>query len=248
VGDETLWLSQTLGLPVAVGPNRSHTIAFLISSCQAQSKPLDRILLDDGLQDFSFTTDSNVVVIDAERGFGNGHCLPAGPLREPFSLKRLTQMKAIIIHGLVETPFVKTLKQQFPDKIHHLILDPLYVENLANPNQTVPVHDFVQQQQGNQLYAVAGIGHPARFFRSLATLGLSVQPHPFPDHHCYQDADFDFAQSDNKAIMLTEKDAVKCHGLAETLKSRLWVLHTQPSLSELDHLLDTLGCGTLSDR
>ena len=244
VGDEPLWLCQTTGLPVAVGSHRPATIDFLLRACQKRGQALDLILLDDGLQDTSLRVDRHLAVLDAERGLGNGHCLPLGPLREPFALQRLREMDAIIIHG-----------QTQPDcndygglkKVCHLTLEPIGFQNLGGLQETQSVSDFVQTHgaKTNALHAVAGIGHPKRFFQSLSALGLSIQAHQehvFPDHHPYQASDFNFIRSKQEVIILTEKDAVKCQNLPKTLQAQLWVLLTTAKLQPMHHLLEILGC------
>jgi tetraacyldisaccharide 4'-kinase len=69
---------------------------------------------------------------------------------------------------------------------------------------TATASDFV----GKHVHAIAGIGHPARFFNQLRAMGLQVIEHPYPDHHPYRPEDLQFA--DAEAILMTEKDAVKC--------------------------------------
>ena len=74
--------------------------------------------------------------------------------------------------------------------------------------------------------AVAAIGNPQRFFDTLKTLGLEVTPHVFPDHHQYQAGDF---KAMNGPILMTEKDAVKCHHLAD---DRMYYLPVKTQLTE----------------
>jgi tetraacyldisaccharide 4'-kinase len=62
------------------------------------------------------------------------------------------------------------------------------------------------------VHAVAGIGHPARFFRELRAQGLEVIEHAFPDHHAFAAADLAFG--DALPVLMTEKDAVKCADIA----------------------------------
>jgi len=83
-------------------------------------------------------------------------------------------------------------------------------------------------------HAVAGIGHPQRYFRHLASLGLNATEHAFPDHHPYRKADLSFADCD--AILLTEKDAVKCSAFAD---ERYWVLRVEAQIDPAltDHIL-----------
>lgn len=70
-----------------------------------------------------------------------------------------------------------------------------------------PLSGFV----GRPVHAVAGIGHPARFFAALRDAGLAVLEHPFPDHHAFADADF--AAMRDAPVLMTGKDAVKCRHL-----------------------------------
>ncbi|TXT26641.1 MAG: tetraacyldisaccharide 4'-kinase [Gallionellaceae bacterium] len=100
--------------------------------------------------------------------------------------------------------------------------------NLLNPEISVQAADL----GGQNLHAVAGIGHPERFFSHLEGLGLNVQAHPFPDHHCYTRKDLDYAGAD--AVLMTEKDAVKCGAIAD---EKCWVLRVDaccdPALTQL---------------
>jgi len=69
------------------------------------------------------------------------------------------------------------------------------------------------------VHAVAGIGNPTRFFRQLQSLGIRAVAHPFPDHHRFVAADLAFPNAE--AILMTEKDAVKCAAFAD---ARCWYL------------------------
>ena len=80
--------------------------------------------------------------------------------------------------------------------------------------------------RGEGVHAVAGIGDPERFFRHLASAGIEVVPHPFPDHHPFTPRDLEFG--DALPVLLTEKDAVKLRSAA---RSGWWVL---PVSAQLD--------------
>jgi tetraacyldisaccharide 4'-kinase len=144
----------------------------------------DVLILDDGLQHYRLARDIEIAVED-ERGDGNGFLLPAGPLREPAS---------------------RTVDA--------------WVANMASPGLRRP--SFRMDLSGDgfrrlqpppaQLRAVAGIGNPQRFFDHLARLGLATVNHPFPDHHAYAPGDLAFSDCD--ALLMTEKDAVKCEAFA----------------------------------
>jgi tetraacyldisaccharide 4'-kinase len=78
---------------------------------------------------------------------------------------------------------------------------------------------------GQTVHAVAGIGDPKRFFLQLARFGLKLLPHPFPDHHPFSAADFEFG--DQAPVVMTEKDAVKCKRFAQ---AHFWVFPVRASL------------------
>jgi tetraacyldisaccharide 4'-kinase len=77
------------------------------------------------------------------------------------------------------------------------------------------------------VHAVAGIGHPQRFFEHLRALGIDADGHAFPDHHRFTPADLDFGQA--SAILMTEKDAVKCVAFAD---DRCWALSVLAAIDD----------------
>jgi tetraacyldisaccharide 4'-kinase len=199
-GDEPVLLAARSRCPVWVGARRATAAAALITA----HPECNVIVSDDGLQHYALVRDCEIAVVDALTGSGNGWPLPAGPLREPMS--RLARCDAVVVNGASATGkpgwFVMTLEGTV-----------LY--NLRNPAIQLPAAQF----KGRRLHAVAGIGHPARFFRSLESLGLSFTEHAFPDHHPFSASDFDFGDAD--AIVMTEKDAIKCRPFAQ---ADWWVL------------------------
>ncbi|MDQ3267583.1 MAG: tetraacyldisaccharide 4'-kinase [Pseudomonadota bacterium] len=206
-GDEAVLMAQRKLCPVWIGRDRVGAARALL-----QAHPeCDIVLSDDGLQHYRLQRDFEIAVVDGIRRFGNGFLLPAGPLREPIS--RLAQVDAVVVHGSMIT------KGQHSMQLHG---DSFY--NLLNPNTIAQVADF----NGQCLYAIAGIGHPQRFFTHLNRLGLKVQAHPFPDHHCFTPADLDYPDAD--AILMTEKDAVKCTTFAN---EKCWVLRVDAQLDSL---------------
>ncbi len=198
VGDEALLLYQSTGVPIAV-----HHQRVKAAQCLLQAHPdLQVILSDDGLQHLKLPRNLEIIVIDGERQLGNGALLPAGPLREPAS--RLAGADFVLYSGV------------------EFRLEPLNVLPL-DPEKSAQSLDFLK---GKTVHAVAGIGHPERFFASLEALGAKVMPHVFPDHHAFCAADFKgFAK---ELIVMTAKDAVKCtdEGLSEA-----YYLNTQVKLS-----------------
>ncbi|OIR01620.1 tetraacyldisaccharide 4'-kinase [mine drainage metagenome] len=198
VGDEPLLMAQRALCPVWIGRDRPAAALALL-----QAHPeCDIVLSDDGLQHYRLQRDAEIAVVDGARRFGNGLLLPAGPLREPVS--RLRTVDAVVINGgLVH------------DEGFAMSLQGALFYNLLNPAIIVSASEFT----GQQLHAIAGIGHPHRFFAHLEHLGLNAQRHAFPDHHRYSAADIAFEDAD--AVLMTEKDAVKCAAFAT---EKCWVL------------------------
>jgi len=187
VGDEAVLMAQRKLCPVWVGRDRAAAARLLLRA----HPECDVLLSDDGLQHYRLRRDVEIVVVDGIRRFGNGFLLPAGPLRELPS--RLAEADAVVING--GTPAAGEYAMQLHGARFY---------NLLNPNTPAYAADF----HGQHLHAIAGIGHPQRFFAHLNHLGLVVQAHPFPDHHHYTPRDLAYANAD--AILMTEKDAVKC--------------------------------------
>lgn len=200
-GDEPCLLSQRAACPVWVGTDRAATARAL----RAAHPEVDVIISDDGLQHYRLARDIEIAVIDGTRGLGNGWPLPAGPLREPAS--RLATVDAVVVNGGDATgAFPHSLAMQ---------LEGDTLRNLHDPQQTVAAAHF----RDRQVYAIAGIGNPSRFFAQLQRLGLDCITRAFPDHHAYTAQDLQFAG--DHPLVMTEKDAVKCTAFATT---RHWAL------------------------
>ena len=190
VGDEPLLLARASDCPVWIGRDRAAAALGLL----AAHPECDLLILDDGLQHYRLARDVEIAVED-ERGAGNGLLLPAGPLREPVSRR-------------VDAWVVNTA----PPGIHHpsfrMDLRGDNFRRVAAPRECVPVAAFARKK----LHAIAGIGNPQRFFDHLARMGLVTVNHAFPDHHAYRAGDLDFGNCE--ALLMTEKDAVKCEAFA----------------------------------
>lgn len=217
VGDEPLLMAQRGLCPVWVGRDRAATVNQAL-----QSYPqCDVVLCDDGLQHYRLQRDVEIVVVDGVRRFGNGHLLPAGPLREPVS--RLKTVDAVVVNGAA-------FDRKISENQYAMQLSGDIFYNLNHPEKTATA----QNLQGLRLHAVAGIGHPQRFFDQLKSMGLAITPHAFPDHHPYQARDLVFNDCD--ALLLTEKDAVKCTAFAD---DNFWVLRVNAQIDPalITHLL-----------
>lgn len=227
VGDEPLLIARRTAAPVFVGRDRVAAARALLAAHPA----CNLIVSDDGLQHYRLARDVELVVFDA-RGAGNGWLLPAGPLREP--LARAHAAHAVIANG------------DLPPRLRvRLASRPLYAMALAGAALTRLSDGHVagvETLQGRPLHAVAGIGNPQRFFEQLREAGLDVEAHAFPDHHAYRPADLDFG--DGRAVLMTEKDGVKCAAFARQSGVDLWALRVDARLSpdplpHLEKLLET---------
>jgi tetraacyldisaccharide 4'-kinase len=139
--------------------------------------------------------DCEIVVIDGDRRFGNGWLLPAGPLREPES--RLACADAVVVNG----------GPKLLDGALRMRLEPgSALSVIGGAAQALDAF------AGRSVHAVAGIGNPERFFSMLRAHGIEVAGHPLPDHAQLKAADISFA--DQRPVLMTEKDAVKCAAIA----------------------------------
>lgn len=231
VGDEPLLMARRNLCPVWVGKDRA---AAAQAALQAHPQ-CDVVVCDDGLQHYRLRRDAEVAVVDGERGFGNGFMLPAGPLREPVA--RLQTVDAVVVNnGEASIPDLFRHQKKGAMNLaptvgqYAMRLSGEIFYNLLDPGKTAAADYFHTLNN----HAVAGIGHPPRYFRHLQALGIPCTPHAFPDHHPYSASDLAFAGCD--AILLTEKDAVKCAAFAD---ERYWVLRVEAQIDPalVDHLL-----------
>ena len=190
VGDEPLLLARNSGCPVWVGRDRAKAASELL----AAHPECNVLILDDGLQHYRLARDIEIAVEDA-RGAGNGLLLPAGPLREPASRKVDAWIANSTSPGTRRPSFRMDLRGDT-------------FRRVAAPHASVAAAAFARKK----LHAVAGIGNPKRFFDHLSQLGLTTVDHAFPDHHTYIASDLDFGECE--ALLMTEKDAVKCEAFA----------------------------------
>ena len=204
VGDEPVLIAQRAGCPVVVAPQRVAAARMLLARAHC-----DVLICDDGLQHYALARDIEIAVVDSARKFGNGWRIPAGPLRE--AVTRLRTVDFIVMHGEAGTA----------EFAMQLELGNAY--NLRDATSVREVTSF----RGGTVHAVAGIGYPARFFQQLRAAGVQLIEHPFPDHHIYVSNDLNFG--DNRPVLMTEKDAVKCRTFAA---AHCWVVTAQALVDE----------------
>ncbi|HEY3787095.1 MAG TPA: tetraacyldisaccharide 4'-kinase [Steroidobacteraceae bacterium] len=230
VGDEPLLLHRLTGCATVVARDRVKGARALVA------RGVDVVLADDGLQHLRLARDCEIVVIDGARGLGNGRLLPAGPLREP--ARCLREDSLLVCNGEAEHPSLRRAQSLPPGKCFQMSLAGEQAHRLDG--QAMP--QLLESFRGRRVHAVAGIGNPERFFRGLRQRGIDVVEHPFDDHHAFVASDLAFG--DGAPVLMTEKDAVKCHAMAD---ARLWYVPVVARFAEaearelLDRLIRSLG-------
>ncbi len=194
VGDEPLLYAED-GFPVYVGERRVAAAQALLAANPA----VDILIADDGLQHYALSRDVEIVVFDS-RGIGNGQLLPAGPLREGLNRLGSPRVKGLVFQGKAQA--LPLAYNALLSSVMTLI--PAAVYALNNRERTCSLSAFT----GQAVNAIAGIGHPERFFQMLRDHGLHVTETAFPDHHRYTAVDIPIT---SLPVLMTEKDAVKCH-------------------------------------
>jgi tetraacyldisaccharide 4'-kinase len=199
VGDEALLHAHRRPHVVTIGADRVAAAEL------AAGQGAEIIVCDDGLQHLRLGRDYEIAVVDASRGLGNGHMLPAGPLREPRG--RLEDVDAVVItdrggddrpSGPVhpQSPFVVEARFRLGDAI-----------NLVTTERR-PLSAF----SGLAAHAVAAIGHPQAFFAALSDAGITLTEHALPDHATIEAGTLPVTPG--TTVLMTEKDAVKCRAHA----------------------------------
>ena len=220
-GDEPVLLARRSNCPVWISRNRVAAARALIKA----NPDCNVIISDDGLQHYRLARDAEIAVMDGTRGLGNGWMLPAGPLREPPS--RLTLVDAVVVRGREAMPAPAT-----PPR-YTMTLQPSGLHNVNDASRRVDAGHFHQLR----VHAVAGIGNPQQFFDTLTHLGIAHTAHVYPDHHAFTAADITFSGCD--AVVMTQKDAVKCERYATPMH---WALQVDAQVDSalLQHLLERI--------
>jgi tetraacyldisaccharide 4'-kinase len=234
VGDEAVLLARRTGALVVAGPDR------VAAAKRAIERGAQVIVCDDGLQHYRLARDLEFAVIDEQRGLGNGRLLPAGPLRE--SARRLDSVDLKVVTR--RNTGLRPPSAEFADAV---VMTPKLgdaVSLVTGERRTL------QSFLDTRVHAIAGIGNPQAFFDALSAFGLTVEPHPLPDHARLTDADITFP--DGAPVLMTEKDAVKCRPGADAARiANCWAVRLDIAMSEADaqtihRLLDRVL--TASDR
>lgn len=206
-GDEPVLIYQRTGAPVAVAPIRAQAVKALL-----EKHKLDVIITDDGLQHYALQRDIEIVVVDGVRRFGNGCWLPAGPMRERAS--RLHTVDAVITNGGSAQSGEISMTLDAGQAVNLLTGERRDVTSLV------------------AIVAMAGIGHPPRFFATLKSLQVSpIREISFADHQDYHLQQLVVLATPEQTLLMTEKDAVKCRNFAQP---NWWYLPVNAKIAAAD--------------
>lgn len=198
IGDEPLMMVRDV--PVAVAHDRVEGVAL------AKSQGATVILMDDGFQNPRLLKDAALIVIDSERGLGNGKVFPAGPLRAPLKAQ-LARTDALVLIGdghAADDVAAELLRRGKP----------------ALRARLKPDAASIVQLHGKKVFAFAGIGDPERFFRSLRACGIGIaRTRAFADHHMFSHDELAALAADARreqlTLVTTEKDLARLRGRAD---------------------------------
>lgn len=181
-GDEPLLIFKKTNAYVVVDPIRSR-------ACKYLENKVDVIITDDGLQHYALNRDIEIVVVDGKRRYGNGFYMPAGPLREGQS--RLKNVDFIINNGGPTSANEYLMK-----------LEP------SDPYALTKFND-ITLNKGCSVCAMAGIGDPSRFYKTVESLGYNVDSSISIGDHGLVSIDDIKHNSKKQPLFITEKDMVK---------------------------------------
>ena len=211
VGDEPILLAAHA--PVAVTPNRAAGARLLLE------KGCDFLIMDDGFQSAHIHMDHALLVIDARYGLGNGHVIPGGPVRAPL-VEQLRHADSVVKMGEgTAADQVVRMASRAGRPVYEALLRPQPGQDLA----------------GRRFLAFAGIGHPEKFYASVAAAGGEVVvTRSFPDHHAFTEEDLQelstTAGQSGLELITTAKDAARLRGgssVARTFLESVRILHVE---------------------
>jgi tetraacyldisaccharide 4'-kinase len=210
VGDEAVLLATRTSAIVIAGPDRVKDAQdAIVLGAQI-------VLSDDGLQHYRLHRDAEILVVDAQRGIGNGRLLPAGPLREPIARLRSVDLQVV------------TSRSESAMALPATGAGSIVASARLSSAQAIVGGEVrsLASFQGTLVHAVAAIGNPASFFEGLRDCGLDIQEHAYSDHAVLTREHIAFG--DDAPVLMTEKDAVKCTAIAD---EHHWVVPLHLDLS-----------------
>lgn len=222
-GDEAVLLARRTHCPICICKHRNKAVRMLLAE-----HSVDVVISDDGLQHHALPRQVEIAVLDARIGFGNKHCLPVGPLREP--LARLKQVDFLLVNRMN----VDSKRPRHGYKGEEVAaayqgtmsLRKMWITDIHNGEKMSWARWKRKYAQG-PVHAVAGIAQPDNFFALLKRQEVDIIPHIFPDHHHFRRRELSFATA--APIIMTEKDAVRCEAYKDL---NIWVLRLETSIND----------------
>ena len=221
LGDEPSLIAKETHAPVVVHPKR----VLALQALNHAFPDVNVVIADDGLQHLQLGRLAQVIVQD-ERGLGNGRLIPAGPLRDLPS--QLQQANLIVTQ---QTGRDISTSPEYIQGVPHVTMQlwPTMFRNLET-GQCLSTDEALALFSGKTISAVAAIGQPQRFFNMLRKFGVNPQsPLSLPDHYDYSYSPF--GKIDADFILITPKDAVKCKKFAD---KRIWITEVSALFSRAD--------------
>lgn len=241
-GDEPYWMASNLdNIVVLTGQNRIKTGTYAIENLEAQV-----LILDDGFQHIKLERDLNILIVDANKKFGNGKLLPAGPLRESISqIKRADQIIFVDKNGYNDSAITENVT--FIEGIIQKFNKPVSICRFKNGGIFNVVTSEEIDPSFKTVYAFAGIAQPEYFFNSLKENEYNlVYTRLFTDHHLYTKEDLmnmikEAVSLNADCIITTEKDAVKLLAFINEIEVKVPVYAQKISLDiNLENILDPI--------
>ncbi len=227
-GDEPHMMAKQLqDVPVVVWSNRYQAGLLAIEKFSP-----DILLLDDGFQHRKLKRDLNILLLDANHPFGNGHLLPRGTLREPVAMIQRADIMILTRAGNSPEPGKSLLEQLSKNGLEAFASHtPLFLSShrpyihsiiLSGDDKSggnpAPSPQDPSILKGKSVFAFSGIAKNIDFRKSAATLGCRIAGYlEFSDHHEYNETDFSgimqAARKNNaEMVITTEKDFSRIAG------------------------------------
>jgi len=238
-GDEPVMMAKSFRGPIVVARRRIDGIRLLSEIANPEV-----IILDDAFQHRALARDVDLVLINQERGFGNGHLIPAGPMREPLRAIRRADAAIIVSNEIPDRPSAITARQMRA------------ISQITTLRATLRPKALVRYERGNWLevpvamagrrvLAVSGLADPRGFYAMLHEIDTDlVGVLEYPDHHVYTSSDWQAilkAAADADIVLTTEKDLVKLEKFPFARDSlyalRVEVVMTAEDTARLDEIV-----------
>jgi tetraacyldisaccharide 4'-kinase len=230
-GDEPAMMARSFDGPIAVARRRIKAIELL-----GRRGPLDAVVLDDALQHLALARNIDLLLVDAESGFGNGWRLPAGPMREGLGAVRRADA-VVLMHRAGEAGNALGVRERIAQLAHGSVLQATLAPAALVSCGTHGWREFGLELAGRRTLAVSGLARPAAFHGMLRSLGAElVGALEYPDHHRYTDSDWEHiveAARTAEVVVTTEKDLVKLERFAPP-RDLLWALRLKVVMSAAD--------------